>query len=99
MATREVGVETLSNGLTENVDNSDKGSENMAAVADSVTEPSWTSKLLHVQLPKTAYEITENWIPKLLGVQLPSWAPKLLGMQFTGIYQNMPAFHNPYQGD
>ncbi len=28
----------------------------------------------------------------------PAWAPQLLGMQFTGIYQNMPAFHDPYEG-
>ena len=41
-----------------------------------------------------------NWISeKVLGVQLPSWAPKLLGIQFTGIYQNMPSFRSPYQGD
>lgn len=40
-----------------------------------------------------------NWVSKqLLGVQLPDWAPKLLGAQFTGIYQNMPAFHSPYEG-
>ncbi len=24
--------------------------------------------------------------------------PKLLGLQFTGVYQNMPPFRNPYQG-
>jgi hypothetical protein len=29
---------------------------------------------------------------------LPAWFPKLLGMQFNGIYQNVPSFHNPYQG-
>ncbi len=29
---------------------------------------------------------------------LPSWFPKILGMQFNGVYQNMPAFHSPYQG-
>jgi len=41
-----------------------------------------------------------NWISeKLFGVQLPSWAPKLLGAQFTGIYQYMPPFHSPYQGE
>jgi high affinity Mn2+ porin len=41
-----------------------------------------------------------SWISaKLLGLQLPGWAPKLLGAQFTGIYQNMPAFHSPYQGE
>jgi high affinity Mn2+ porin len=91
---REVGDETSSNGLTEILD---KGSEDMAG--KSVAQPSWTSKLLGVELPRTAYEITEDCIPKLLGVQLPSWAPKLLGAQFTGIYQNMPAFHSPYQGE
>lgn len=52
-----------------------------------------------VELPLTAYGITENLIPRLLGVQLPSWSPRLLGMQFTGIYQNMPTFHSPYEGD
>jgi len=30
---------------------------------------------------------------------LPSWAPKLLGAQATGIYQYMPTFNSPYQGD
>ncbi len=41
-----------------------------------------------------------NWVSeKLLGVQLPEWAPRLLGAQFTGIYQNMPAFHSPYEGE
>jgi len=29
---------------------------------------------------------------------LPPWFPKLLGMQFNGVYQNMPAFNSPYQG-
>lgn len=28
----------------------------------------------------------------------PDWAPKLLGMQFNGVYQNVPAFTSPYQG-
>ncbi len=79
-------------------DNFDKESENMEAVADSVAEPSWICKLVPMQLPKTAYALTENWIPKLLGVQLLNWAPKLLGMQFTGIYQNMPAFHAGNRG-
>ena len=54
---------------------------------------SWISKL-----PKSSYEVNDS-IAHLLGVQLPSWAPKLLGLQFTGIYQNMPSFHSPYQGD
>ena len=90
---REVGDESLSNGLTENLD---KGNDGMAE--SSVAEPSSTSKSQHVQLPETAYEIND-WISKLLGVQLPSWAPKLLGAQFNGIYQNMPAFHSPYQGE
>ncbi len=53
-----------------------------------------TSKL---KLPRSAYELNES-ISGLLGVELPSWAPRLLDFQFTGIYQNMPAFHNPYQG-
>ena len=30
---------------------------------------------------------------------LPTWAPKLLGAQATGIYQYMPTFNNPYQGE
>lgn len=29
---------------------------------------------------------------------LPGWSPKVLGMQFNGVYQNVPAFHSPYQG-
>lgn len=28
----------------------------------------------------------------------PAWAPRLLGMQFNGVYQNVPAFHSPYEG-
>ena len=28
----------------------------------------------------------------------PAWAPQLLGMQATIIYQDMPAFSNPYEG-
>jgi len=54
-----------------------------------------TSKL---KLPKSAYEVND-FISNLLGLPLPNWAPKLLGAQATGIYQNMPSFHNPYQGD
>jgi len=29
---------------------------------------------------------------------LPDWFPRLLGAQFTAIYQNMPPFHSPYEG-
>lgn len=29
---------------------------------------------------------------------LPPWFPKVLGMQFNGVYQNVPGFHNPYEG-
>jgi hypothetical protein len=28
----------------------------------------------------------------------PHWFPKLLGAQYDNIYQNMPPFHSPYQG-
>ncbi len=28
----------------------------------------------------------------------PAWFPKLLGAQYDIIYQNMPPFHNPYEG-
>ncbi len=28
----------------------------------------------------------------------PDWAPKLIGMQFNGVYQNVPAFSSPYEG-
>jgi hypothetical protein len=83
-------------GLT---DNPDEKSENMGVGANSATEPSWISKLSAVQLPKSAHELTDSWVPKVFGVRLPSWTPKLLGMQFTGIYQNMPAFHSSYEGD
>ena len=30
--------------------------------------------------------------------ELPYWFPKLLGVQVNGIYQDMPPFHSPYQG-
>ena len=33
------------------------------------------------------------------GDNLPSWFPQLLGFQATAIYQNMPGFHSPYQGE
>jgi high affinity Mn2+ porin len=29
----------------------------------------------------------------------PSWIPRLLGIQANFVYQDMPGFHNPYQGD
>jgi hypothetical protein len=28
----------------------------------------------------------------------PDWAPTVVGMQFSGVYQNVPAFTSPYQG-
>ena len=55
----------------------------------------WISKL---KLPKSAYEVNDS-VSNLLGLQFPSWVPKLLGVQATEIYQNMPSFHSPYQGD
>lgn len=30
---------------------------------------------------------------------LPSWFPKVLGMQANIVYQNMPSFYSPYQGE
>ncbi len=30
---------------------------------------------------------------------LPSWAPEVLGLQFNAIYQNVPGFRSPYEGD
>ncbi|MFZ0930369.1 MAG: carbohydrate porin [Syntrophobacteraceae bacterium] len=30
--------------------------------------------------------------------EFPDWFPRLLGAQYDNIYQNMPSFHNPYQG-
>ena len=27
----------------------------------------------------------------------PDWFPRFLGAQFNGVYQNMPAFHSPYE--
>lgn len=29
---------------------------------------------------------------------LPEWFPKVLGLEFNGVYQKMPAFHSPYEG-
>ncbi|MGO9611821.1 MAG: carbohydrate porin [Dissulfurispiraceae bacterium] len=29
----------------------------------------------------------------------PLWMPKVLGLQFNGIYQNVPGFRSPYEGD
>ncbi len=31
--------------------------------------------------------------------ELPPWFPKVLGMQFDGIFQYMPPFHSPYEGE
>jgi len=28
----------------------------------------------------------------------PDWAPRVVGLQFNGVYQNVPSFHNPYEG-
>ncbi len=28
-----------------------------------------------------------------------AWMPKVLGLQFNGIYQNVPGFHSPYEGE
>ncbi|HTZ39617.1 MAG TPA: carbohydrate porin [Syntrophales bacterium] len=33
-----------------------------------------------------------------LSSKLPYWFPKLLGAQFNGVYQYMPDFNSPYQG-
>ncbi len=63
------------------------------------TSPGLTeNRISKLKLPKSAYEVNDS-ISNLLGIQFPSWAPKLLGMQATGIYQNMPSFHSPYQGN
>ncbi len=85
--------ETSSTYLDENAG---KGREDTAG--DSAGQPTPVCGWSNVPIPKSSYEITDKFIPKLLGVQLPGWIPKILGLQFTGIYQNMPAFHNPYQG-
>ena len=29
---------------------------------------------------------------------LPGWMPQLLGLKFNGVYQNVPSFNSPYQG-
>jgi hypothetical protein len=50
------------------------------------------------QWPKSAWEVND-FASHLLDVQIPDWFPKLLGFQATGIYQYVPPFHSPYQGD
>ncbi len=92
------GSANLNGMVSEATDPSDKESSNIGVGATPDTKPNWISRL-SAQLPKSAYELTDEWIPKQIGVRLPSWTPKILGFQFTGIYQNMPAFHSPYEGD
>jgi hypothetical protein len=36
--------------------------------------------------------------PEENGKDFPDWFPRLLGLEFDGVYQVMPPFHNPYQG-
>ena len=48
---------------------------------------------------KVEEKATTEQQPEQKNEQQPLWVPKVLGMQFNGIYQNVPGFHNPYEGD
>ena len=48
---------------------------------------------------KTVENTTNEQQPEQKTEQQPLWIPKVLGLQFNGIYQNVPGFHNTYEGD
>jgi hypothetical protein len=48
---------------------------------------------------KTVEATTAEQLPEQKTEGLPAWIPKVLGLQFNGIYQNVPGFHSPYEGD
>ncbi len=54
----------------------------------------------HAVVPeKVAETSTPGEQPEQKAEGQPSWMPKVLGLQFNGIYQNMPGFHSPYEGN
>lgn len=63
----------------------------------------FTALTMSVCVSSEAGAVSETEVTPASPVQtvteaLPSWFPKVVGMQFNGVYQNMPAFHNPYEG-
>ena len=48
---------------------------------------------------KPAETVTAEEQPEQKTEEQPAWMPKVLGIQFNGIYQNVPGFHSPYEGD
>jgi len=48
---------------------------------------------------KVVEKATPEQPPEQKPEGLPAWIPKLLGMQFNGIYQNVPGFRSPYEGE
>ncbi len=48
--------------------------------------------------PASAAQATPASAAQALVESLPPWFPKVAGMQFNGVYQNVPAFHSPYEG-
>ena len=49
-------------------------------------------------VPEKAVATAEQQ-PEQKTEQQPAWMPKILGMQFNGVYQNVPGFRSPYEGD
>jgi hypothetical protein len=65
---------------------------------DSAKQPS-SPKLADAELVSKASSSETAAVPApVLQETLPDWFPKVLSMQFNGVYQNVPGFHNPYQG-
>src|SRR5208282_41483 len=48
---------------------------------------------------KTVEKATAEQQPEQKTEGQPSWVPQVLGLQFNGIYQNVPGFRSPYEGD
>jgi hypothetical protein len=61
----------------------------IARAEEKGPEPLQPGDTVHEEAPKT--KKAANW-------EVAPWFPQLLGLQFNGVYQNMPSFHSPYQG-
>lgn len=56
--------------------------------------------LYHKVMPKILFLLLILFPISVYGEEKkPDWSPQLLGAQATGIYQSVPSFKNPYQGE